>query len=101
MKNKCKSIFEGFSEVEYGSGSVRLREYLLERGISLDELGAKAHIDPSIIKRYCADTMTNVSLDILGKICYSLECEMSDILVYDKTGAKRKRNTKKNEDSLE
>jgi len=94
MKNSCRSIFEGYSEASYGSGSVKLKEFLVKRGISLGELGTKADIDPNTLKRYCADTIANVSLDILAKICYCLECELSDVLIYDQNADKRKWNKK-------
>jgi|GEM_PF-3300325 len=96
----CRSIYNEYLEAEYGSGTLRLKEYLNERNIPLSDLIAKADIDANTLRRYYTDSLKNVSLDILGKICYCLECNLCDILVYDSSAQKRKSKVKESNDNM-
>lgn len=74
-----KSIYQ---EQDFGTIKLRLKEALKERNYSRSMLAKKTGIRYDIIKRYYEDDLERVDKTILAKICYCLECSLSDLLVY-------------------
>lgn len=80
--DSLKSIIRYQTE-EYGSVKVKLAELLDERGITRNRLSTQTGIKYAVIDRYYkADNIELVDLDVLAKICFVLECDLSDLLEY-------------------
>ena len=80
MKNKeIKPIMQ---EIEYGTIECKLDDYLNKRNITTYELSTKSNIRFQTIKNLRENISTRIDFEVLAKICYSLECNVDDILKY-------------------
>jgi len=82
-----KSIIN-INTIQYGKVSVHLDEILSDRKLSKTKLAQLANTNYKNIKRLCDRDVQRVDLDILARICYVLDCNVSDVIRYDtsKTG---------------
>ena len=70
---------------EYGSVRVKLKELLDNRGITRNRLRTLTGIKYEVIDRYYkAENVEMVDLDLLAKVCFVLNCSISDLLEYEK-----------------
>ena len=68
---------------EYGCVRVRLREVMEKRGVTRNRLRALTGIKYDVITRYYkGENIAKVDLDLLARICYTLNCTVADLLVY-------------------
>lgn len=51
-------------------------------GISRTKLAVLLDVDYRVVKRLCSGETQRVELDLLSRVCYALECELSDIIEY-------------------
>ena len=70
---------------EYGKVRIRLKEILEARNISRYALSQAVHTRFEVIDKWCNEPISKLDLDVLARICYVLDCEVSDLLVYEKT----------------
>ncbi len=71
-------------DTEYGHISCYLKEVMKEKKISIYQLSHIANIKYEIIKRYCDNQVLRYDTDILARLCFCLNCELSSILKYVK-----------------
>ncbi|MEI3162608.1 MAG: helix-turn-helix transcriptional regulator [Lachnospirales bacterium] len=70
---------------EYGHIKVKLAELLDERGITRNKLSTLTGTKYDIINRYYkAENINMVDIDLFAKICCVLNCNISDLLEYEK-----------------
>lgn len=70
---------------DYGKVNLTLKEYMDERNISRRKLSILTNTKYDVISRYYKnENIERVSVDILAKICHVLNCDISDIMKYDK-----------------
>lgn len=62
-----------------------LKEYLKERGIKSNYVCGRTGINQSSFSRIMNNNCETLRFDHLQKICEVLQCEISDILVLDKS----------------
>ena len=80
--DNLKSILQ-FHVEEYGSVKVKLAEVLEHHGITRNRLRTLTGIKYEVIDRYYKGVdIELVDLDFLAKVCYVLNCEISDLLEY-------------------
>lgn len=63
--------------------SVRLKELLEERKVSLYRLAKDTGVAYQALKKIHDHEVTEVKLGTLDRICYALNCEPMDLLVYE------------------
>ena len=82
MKNELNSL----SIIkEYGFVKVKLAEMLDERGITRNKLSTLIGVKYDVINRYYkAENITMVDIDLFARICYVLDCNITDLLEYVK-----------------
>ena len=79
-----KSIIRYQTE-EYGQVRVKLRELLDSRGITRNRLRTLTGVKYEVIDRYYKGVgVAMADLDFLAKVCYVLDCEVSDLLEYQR-----------------
>ena len=77
-----KSIIRYQTE-EYGSVKVKLAELMDSRGITRNRLRTLTGVKYDVIDRYYKGSRVEMAdLDFLAKVCYVLDCKVSDILEY-------------------
>jgi len=68
--------------VNYGKFVFKLDEVLAERKISISSFSRVTGIDYRALKRMTDKSVTRVDLDSLARICFSLKCDLKDIIEY-------------------
>lgn len=74
--------------LEYGHFDIVLAEYLQEKQISKNKLAEKANLQRTQLNAYCRNDIKRPDLDVLARICYALECDLTDIIRYVRSDEK-------------
>ena len=70
---------------DYGKVIVKLAAILDEKNITRNKLRTLTGIKYEVIDRYYkAKNIEMVDLDFIAKVCYVLDCEIDDLLEYQK-----------------
>lgn len=68
---------------DWGKVNLKLDQFLKEHNISRSSLSRNAQIHYKQLLKYCNNDMTKVDLNILARICKTINCTISDILEYE------------------
>lgn len=75
----------------YGKVSLKLDKLIDERGITRNHLAQMIHTRFEVVNKWYHNNVDTVDLDILARICFVLQCQIGDILEYDKTSTEANR----------
>lgn len=64
----------------YGRFDIVLDEYLKNNCVSKNNLAEKAKLQRTQLNSYCKNKIRRPDLDVLARICYALNCEITDII---------------------
>ena len=67
---------------DYGTVELRLKELMDERGITRNQLAKLIDARFEVVSKWYNGKVEKLDLDILARMCYALDCEVSDIVVY-------------------
>ncbi len=67
---------------EYGKIRLRLNELLIEKGVNRNQLAQSIGIRHVVIAKWCNNEVERMDLDVLARICFALDCEISDLIEY-------------------
>lgn len=67
---------------DFGTINIRLKDLLIAKGISRNKLCTMMGANYDLITRYYNNKVTRVDLEIIAKICFVLDCSITDILEY-------------------
>ncbi len=67
---------------DYGTVELRLKDVLEERGISRNQLAKLIDARFEVVSKWYDGNVEKMDLDILARICYALDCQIEDLLVY-------------------
>ena len=67
---------------DWGKVDLRLDEYLKEHNISRSSLSRNGQIHYKQLLKYCRNDMQKVDLNILARICKTINCTIEDILEF-------------------
>lgn len=82
--SEYKSIIKYQTE-EYGHVRVTLADMLDSRGMTRNKLRTLTGVKYEVIDRYYKGVnVAMADLDFLAKVCYVLECDISDLLKYER-----------------
>lgn len=89
MKNKSIEF-----NTDFGIVVLKLSDIMDNQGISIYTMSRLAKVKYEIVKKYYNGESFAFTGEILAKFCYILECDISDILVYQpsKVPAKQGQN---------
>ena len=68
----------------YGKVEIVLKNLLDKKGISRNKLSTMIATNYNLVNKYYNNKVIRIDLDIIARICYALNCEVSDILKYKK-----------------
>lgn len=76
---------EGIKEVtfEYGSYFFKLEKLLIDKGISINQLIRSTGTDYKVIKRLIDGNLTRLDIQVVGRLCDYLQCDISDIFHFE------------------
>lgn len=69
-------------DIDYGEIRIKLADIIKSQKISLNKLASRAEMQRSQIKSYCNNDVQRLDIAILCRLCYALECNLSDLLEY-------------------
>ena len=70
---------------DFGCVRFKLDKIMKARKITVYELSNKANVGFQTIKKLKeGEEITRINLDVLAKLCYVLECDISDVMEYAK-----------------
>lgn len=69
-------------EIEYGNIKIKLDDLMNERNITNYELSTKSNIRFQTIQGLREGSTTRIDFEVLAKICYALNCSVSDVMEY-------------------
>ena len=78
-------------ENNWGKVDLTLDEYMKEHQISRSSVSRNAVVHYSQLLKYCENDMQKVDLNLLARICKTINCEISDILKYTPPKDKKKK----------
>lgn len=68
----------------YGKVIITLKEYMKKKNITRNKLSMQIGSTYNVVDRYYQNKITKPDLDIIARMCYVLDCNISDILKYEK-----------------
>lgn len=71
-------------DIDYGVVRINLKAIMKEQGVSINKLACRAEMQRTQLKAYLNGTIQRVDLAVLARLCYVLDCDISDILEYRK-----------------
>lgn len=66
----------------YGKIQLRLDEIIKKRNISLNQLSFRAEMQRTQLRNYRDNKVQRLDIDILKRLCYVLECDLTDLIEY-------------------
>lgn len=73
-----------YLNTDYGKISCNLKSIMKEKKIGIYKLSREADIKYDVIRRYRDNEVQRFDSDILAKMCFCLDCEVSSLLKYEK-----------------
>lgn len=68
----------------YGNVSIHLKELIEAKGITRYRLAKLADTRFEVVEKWCSGTVERIDSDVLARFCFILNCDISDIIKYDK-----------------
>ena len=68
----------------YGNISIHLKEIIEEKNITRYRLAKLADTRFEVVEKWCSGTVERIDTDVLARFCYILNCEVSDIIKFNK-----------------
>ena len=68
----------------YGNVSIHLKELIEAKGITRYRLAKLADTRFEVVEKWCSGTVERIDSDVLARFCFILNCNISDIIKYDK-----------------
>ena len=75
--------------VKTGKIHIRLDELLAEKGLSKNKFAQRAEMQRTQLNKYMSDDVALLSVDVLERICSVLECEIGELLVFQKDAVEK------------
>lgn len=69
-------------EVDYGTVTIKLKQIMDEQNISINKLSNRADMQRAQLKKYMRNEAQRIDFAVLARLCYVLECDISEILEY-------------------
>lgn len=74
-----------FSMKEYGHIEIRLKEIMEARGVTRNALARATNTRFEVINKWYQGHIEKIDADVLARICYILDCEPGDLIIYTET----------------
>lgn len=74
-----------FSMKEYGHIEIHLKEIMEERGVTRNALARATNTRFEVINKWYQGHVEKIDADVLARICYILDCEPGDLIIYTET----------------
>ena len=68
--------------VDYGYVRINLQQIMDEQNISINKLAFRAEMQRTQLKSYIKNDVQRLDISVLARLCYALECSLSDLIEY-------------------
>ncbi len=68
---------------KFGKATLNLEQLIKEKGISKTQLSYRAEISHTQINRFCKNDVARIDLSTISRLCYVLNCNVSDLIRYE------------------
>jgi len=68
----------------YGHIALHLQERMEERGVNRNQLAKAIGTRFEVVDKWCQGDISRIDADILARLCYVLECDVDDLITYEK-----------------
>jgi putative transcriptional regulator len=74
----------------FGTIEITLGDYIKKMGISKNKVAFRAELQRTQLNNYIDGKIQRLDMSVLSRLCYALDCELTDILRYvpSNTGGK-------------
>ena len=79
---KMLIFYRGVILEDWGHVDLKLDEFMKKNNISRSSLSRNAQIHYNQLLKYCKNDMQKVDLNILARICKTINCEIGEIIEY-------------------
>ena len=79
--NKRKRVYK-MKDIDYGQVRLNLQEIMNEQNISINKLAFRAEMQRTQLKSYIKNDVQRIDISVLARLCYALECSLSDLIQY-------------------
>jgi putative transcriptional regulator len=79
--NNSNSIFE---IKDYGKVHFHVKEIMDRKNMTRSKLAKLANIRFEVADKWCSGEIERMDIDVLTRICYVLDCKISDLMTYHK-----------------
>lgn len=69
---------------DYGKVKIALKDILENKNISRNKICTMIAANHDLVNRYYNNKVIRIVLDIIARICFALDCNITDILKYKK-----------------
>lgn len=69
---------------DYGKITIKLDAILKDRNISRNRLATLINVRYSVVTKWCSGSLERMDTDLLARVCFVLNCEVSDIVEYSR-----------------
>lgn len=69
-------------DIDFGMVRIKLDELRKAQNISINKLACRAEMQRSQVRSYCKNDVQRLDIAILSRLCYALDCDITDILEY-------------------
>ena len=69
-------------DTKYGKVDCQLKELMIKRKITIYQLVRITNLRYEVISKYYYNKVKRYDSDVLSKLCYSLKCNLDDLLKY-------------------
>ena len=73
-------------DVDYGAIRLHLKERMEDEQISISKLAYRAEMQRTQLKSYINGDVQRLDLSVLARLCYALECDLCDLITYERPG---------------
>lgn len=71
-------------DIDYGSIRLKLKDIMEDQSISINKLACRAEMQRTQLKAYMNNEVQRVDLAVMARLCYVLDCDISDLIEYTK-----------------
>lgn len=72
-------------DIDYGHIQLKLKDVMKAQNISINRLACRAEMQRTQLKAYMNNEIQRIDLAVMARLCYVLECDLQDLLEYQKT----------------
>lgn len=69
---------------DYGKATIQLKQIIDIKKISRNKLCNMIATNYDLVNRYYNNKVVRIDLDIIARMCYVLDCDINDLIKYEK-----------------